>query len=58
MKVKFVGDSPVEVPELGQGVVVDPGQTIDVPDDIGARMAESALWETSKRKPAAAGGEE
>lgn len=57
MRVKFVGDSAVEVPEVG--LTVDPGQTIDVADDIGQRMVCSAMWQaTTKTKPATSGGEE
>lgn len=57
MRLKFVGISPVEVPELGQGTVVEPGQIVDAPDDIGARMAESDMWQpTTKSKAGGSSG--
>lgn len=48
MRLKYLGDQPVDIPEIGQ--IVEPGQIIDVTDDIGARMAESAIWQATKAK--------
>lgn len=49
MRIKYTGphEDGVHVPELGRDVA--PGEIIDVPDDIGARMAESADWHTTSR---------
>jgi hypothetical protein len=41
---KFNGDAPVDVPALG--VVVEPGQTVDVEDpDIAAGLDGQEQWE-------------
>lgn len=49
MRIKYTGphEDGVHVPELGRDVA--PGEIIDVPDDIGARMAESADWHVTTR---------
>lgn len=52
MRVKFTGESPVEVPELGQGTVVEPGEIVDVPDDIGKRMTASEMWQATTKPKA------
>lgn len=56
MRVKFLGTSAVDVPEIE--MTVEPGQIIDVPDDIGARMVESAIWQATTKSKPSAGGEE
>lgn len=48
-KVKFVGDQPVTVPELG-GRRLEPGQVVDVPDAELYRFSASAIWEPADAK--------
>jgi hypothetical protein len=48
-KVKFVGDQPVTVPELG-GRLLEPGQIVDVPDAELYRFTQSANWEPGDAK--------
>lgn len=48
-KVKFVGDQPVTVPELG-GRRLEPGQIVEVPDAELYRFTVSANWEPGDAK--------
>lgn len=43
-KVKFAGDQPVTVPELG-GRLLEPGQIVEVPDAELYRFSVSNNWE-------------
>lgn len=47
MRLKYLGDTDVDIPELG--MTVAPGEIVDVDDDIGRRMAESAVWQVTSR---------
>ena len=48
-KVKFVGDQPVTVPELG-GRRLEPGQIVEVPDAEMYRFSVSENWEPGDPK--------
>ncbi len=47
MKVKNKRPFAVEIPEVG---FVEPGEAIDVPDDVGASLVEQVdAWEQTKK---------
>lgn len=56
MRVKWLGDQAVDVPELGQ--TVEPGEIVDAPDELAKRMAESALWRITSRGARSDAGDE
>jgi len=49
MNVKYVGsDKGLQIAATGQ--VVDPGDVVEVPDDLGKNLCEQDIWEKAPTK--------
>ena len=49
MRLKWMGDQAVVVPELGRDDPIEPGEIIEADTALGRRMAKSPMWKITSR---------